>query len=196
MTDPGPILLHERGPVSVRARIGVLLSRAATADFAVARIRLSALDLTAEETAGVRRCRVLLGRLDAGMLLDAAESAPSGAAERLAVLGGFAASGRLEVRAAGMAEWEPDFSVFGGTPAAALLGAHFFGAPYPVAGPSFTAFFTEPSAVAILGSRFGELWALGHDVLPAVADVLERAHALALDAARRRGGRDRADAPR
>jgi hypothetical protein len=203
------VLVDERHPESVRARIGELLRQADTADFAVSRIRLGALDLTARETDGVRRCRVLLGRLDAGMLLEAAEAMPVGAAERLEVLRSFAASGRLEVRAAGMAAWVPDFSLYASagpgesagrprrrSPLVALLGAHYFGSPEPFVEPSFTAMIGDPAAVRLLRDRFAELWELGHDVLPAIGDVLERAHALALAAGGRGGGRDRPGAAR
>lgn len=189
----GPVVADERDPVPVRSRIGSLLAGAARADFAVARIRLAALDLTAAEVAGVRECRVLIGRLDAGMLLDAREGAPEGAAERLAVLRAFADSGRLAVRSAGVAGWMPDFSIFHGRTPSALLGAHYFGAPEPLVGPSFTAVLGDPAAVALLATRFEELWDRGHDVLPAIRPVLERAHALAVEA--RRGGRG-ADRPR
>lgn len=193
-------VLDERSPRPVRDRIGALLAGAATADFAVGRIRLAALDLTAGEVANVRRCRVLLGRLNVGMLLDAADVtsgqwlAPSQAVQRLEVLTAFASSGRLEVRAAGLDGWVPDFSVYAGDQRSALLGAHYFGSTDPVAGPSFTAFLEEPDAVSLLASRFEELWRRGHDVLPAIREVLERAHALALDAAGRGRGADRADA--
>ncbi|HUG41218.1 MAG TPA: hypothetical protein VMM12_12075 [Longimicrobiales bacterium] len=191
MTPTPPLVLDERAPVSVRARIGTLLADAATADFAVARIRLAALDLAAREVARVERCRVLLGTLDAATLLDAAESGPAGAAGRLMVLRSFAASGRLEVRSAGLAGWTPDFSIFRGTGTTALLGAHYFGAPYPVFGPSFTAIVEQPVSQHLLEVRFEELWRRGHDVLPAIQVVLERAHALAVESGGPGGGRDR-----
>lgn len=205
-------LVDERDPRPVRARIGALLASARTAEFAVGRIRLAALDLTGEEIAGVRMCRVLLGRLDAGMLLDATVSpAPASGPEsagdsasvlagrdaavrRLEVLIGFASSGRLEVRSAGLEGWLPDFSVFRGDQSAALLGAHYFGSPYPVDGPSFTAIINDPADVALLATRFETLWDRGHDVLPAIGDVLVRAHALATGAGGHGGGADRAGA--
>lgn len=195
---PTPMLVDERAPVPVRERIGALLSRSIRADVAVARIRLVALDLTEGEVGGVERCRVLLGRLDAGMLLEAAEAGPPDAADRLHVLLTFAGSGRLEVRAAGMASWVPDFSIYRlrrETPIA-LLGAHFFGAPYPLVGPSFTAIVEDPSMVASMRERFDELWDFGHDVLPAITGVLERAHAMAVGGRARGGGRDRPGARR
>lgn len=195
-------LVDERSRHPVRERIGALLTRASAANFAVSRIRLAALDLSAGELAGVRECRVLLGRLDVGMLLDAADApgagewvAPSRAARRLEVLTAFASSGRLAVRAAGLDGWVPDFSVYRSAEGrSALLGAHFFGSTEPIAGPSFTAIIEDAAAIERLASRYEELWRRGHDVLPAIREVLERAHALALDAAGRGRGADRADA--
>lgn len=186
-------LLDERGTVTVRDRIGKLLSRAHHADIAVAGIRLAALDLTDAEVGAVDRCRVLLGRLDAGMLLDAPDAGPPDAAERLRVLRAFAASGRLEVRSAGMAAWVPDFSTYTLRDGAqlCLLGAHYFGAPYPLIGPSFTTVLRAPSACRVMRERFAGIWELGHDVLPAIRDVLERAHAVALGGAPAGGGGDR-----
>lgn len=183
----------ERGVGTVRDRIGDFLSRSRYADIAVARVRLAALDLTDAEVGSVDRCRVLLGRLDAGMLLDTADAGPADAADRLRVLRAFAGSGRLEVRAAGMASWVPDFSAYQlrHGEQVGLLGAHYFGAPYPIVGPSFTMVVRQPSACTSLRDRFAGIWALGHDVLPAIRDVLERAHALAVGAAPAGGGRDR-----
>ena len=189
MTGPA-LVVDERGAVPVRDRVGRLLSGASRADFAVGRIRLAAVDLAAGEVAGVERCRVLLGQLDAGTLLDVAD-APAAARELLEVLASWAGSGRLEVRSAGLAGWTPDFSVFRGPPDTALLGAHYFGSAYPAVGPSFTAVLEDAAHIALLARRFEELWALGHDVLPAVRTVLERAHGLALEAGRRGGDADR-----
>ena len=191
----GPVVVDERGAVPVRDRIGRLLSGASTADFAVARIRLAALDLQPGEVAGLDRCRVLLGQLDAGTLLEVAEAVPMTARGRLEVLASWARSGRLEVRSAGIAGWTPDFSVFRGPSDAALLGAHYFGSSHPSVGPSLTAVLRERHTIDLMAARFDELWALGHDVLPAVRNVLERAHGLALDAGLGGGEPDRPGVP-
>ncbi len=179
----GPLLLDERSSPSLREVIGVLLGSAREACFAVARMRLAAIDLGASELAGVRRCRVLVGRLDADVLADAAAAAQGGMLRRnLEALAGFLASGRVEVRAAGREAWVPDFSVFIGLPAdivpggsAAIVGGHYFRQPFPVAGPSLTCVIPGGAAARRAARRFEELWAGGYDVLPVVRDAIARA---------------------
>ena len=164
-------LLDERSEPRLRALIGELLLASESVEIAVARMRLAHLDLSDQEVAEPRRCRVLLGQLDASTLLDA------GAASRDAVdrLIRWAASGRLEVRSAGIGAWTPDFSVYRtGTAGTCLLGAHYFGSPQLTVGPSFTAVTEDPRTVTTLRRRFDELWARSHDVLPAIVGVLER----------------------
>lgn len=186
-------LLDETATEPVRVRIGRLLSVASAADFAVARIRLAALDLTDPEVSIVTRCRVLLGRLDAAMLHSQGAGGGTDALERLRVLRRFAASGRLEIRSAGLGAWDPDFSIFRSSPAVALLGAHYFGPRYPLVGPSFTIVTPDPEVVRVTARRFEALWRGAHDVLPAIREVLERTYALAMEPAP--GGR-RTDDPR
>ena len=139
-------------------------------DFAVNRIRLANLDLAREEIDGIQ-CRVLLGRLDASTLLDT-DTARVGAVEGLI---GWARSGRLAVRSAGIGAWTPDFSVYHGVSGSrCLLGAHYFGSPQLTVGPSFTVVTDDPASVAMLQRRFNRLWERSHDVLPAIVGVLER----------------------
>lgn len=191
-------VFDERDPAPVRARIGRLLASSHSADFAVARIRLAALDLQGSEVETVGRCRVLLGTFDASTLHETVEggSRPMlgerGVADRLGrlqVLRQFIGSGRLEVRSAGLAGWIPDFSVFRGDAAVALLGAHHFGAPYPLVGPSFTAESRDPDVVALTSDRFEDLWEHGHDVLPAIHSVVQQAYDT-LDISAAAGGGD------
>lgn len=164
-------LLDERSSPPLRAVIGRLMTEAETVDFAVARIRLANLDLSAAEIGGPRRCRVLLGQLDASTLLDA-EGARGDALRRLA---DWTASGRLEVRSAGIGAWTPDFSLYGGPRGAtSLLGAHYFGSPQLTVGPSFTVITERAETHALLRERFEALWDRSHDVLPAIIAVLER----------------------
>lgn len=166
-----PLLMDESGVPSVRERFGAALSAAVTMDVAVARIRLATLDLTAAELAGVRRCRLLLGELDASTLLDAAES---GAAR--ARLRSFAESGRLEVRSAGLAGWSPDFCVARGPiGVTCMVGAIYFGNPRLLTGPAVTLVAEDEEWAGLLSARFDRLWDRGHDVLPAIQAVLARA---------------------
>lgn len=164
-------LMDERSAPSLRAVIGRLMAEADTVDFAVSRIRLANLDLSHEEIEGPRRCRVLLGQLDASTLLDAV-GARHDVLRRLA---DWTGSGRLEMRSAGIGAWTPDFSLYdapqGGT---CLLGAHYFGSPQLTVGPSFTVITERDEVRALLRARFEGLWERSHDVLPAIVDVLER----------------------
>lgn len=180
MTTRRPALLDERSDRPLRRVIGDLLMRCDTADIAIARIRLAALDLTREEVRGPSRARVLLGHLDAATLLDApatAASRPSTEPPSLDALREWLESGRLEVRSAGIGAWAPDFSIYTDRTGegAALVGAHYFGAPHLTVGPSFTVLSHEPDDRVLLAGRFEELWRRGHDVAPAIMHVIERA---------------------
>jgi hypothetical protein len=181
MTAGQLLLLDERARPTLRQRVGELLSSADEAAFAVARIRLGVLDLSDREVGGIRRCRVLLGQLDAATLLDAAEESkpggPRGAGAALAGLLRFAVSGRLEVRSAGLAAWSPDFGVVDGRPGRiGLLGSIQFGSPELIIGPAFTAVSADAAITGRLLERFNEMWDASHDVLPAIREVLERAY--------------------
>jgi hypothetical protein len=178
-TQPQPlsgVLLDERSGTSVRQVIGLLLSRAREADFAVARIRLGAVDLTAAELATIRRCRVLLGRLDVQSLA----AAPDTHAHAMTTLLAFLRSGRIQVRSAGGGSWHNDFSIFRGLPAdqvltrgaACLVGAHSFWNPQASEGPSFTCVLGSPGATARAGRRFDQLWEHAYDVLPVLIQTV------------------------
>lgn len=167
----GVRLIDERTTPPLRSVIGELMAAADTVDFAVARIRLASLDLTPREIAGPRRCRVLLGRLDASTLLDT----DAARADSVNGLIRWARSGRLQVRSAGIGAWTPDFSVYhDGTLGRCLLGAHYFGSPQLTVGPSFTCISENRETVRLLTARFAGLWERSHDVLPAIVAVLER----------------------
>lgn len=169
-------LLDEYHDPPLRQTLGRLLACARTADIALTHLRLAGLDLTPSEAGGLERCRVMLGQLDAAVLFDAGASADV-ARERLQLLTAFAQSGRLQMRTAPHHVWNPDFSVFDGLPAdraAALVGAHYFGRPYPRFGIAFTCVLTGESAVRACRDRFEQLWADGYDVLPVVIETLQR----------------------
>ena len=169
-------LVDERHEPPLRETLGRLLASARTADIAITHLRLAGLDLSPSEAGGLERCRVLLGHMDATVLFDAG-SGPAATHQHLALLHAFAKSGRLEIRTAPHHVWNPDFSVFsglGGNGRAALVGAHYFGRPYPRYGLAFTCVLTSDGAVHACARRFAELWAAGYDVLPVVIDTLER----------------------
>lgn len=185
-------LMDERSRPTLRARLGQRLVGADSADFAVARIRLAALDLTEREIAGTARWRVLLGELDAAMLLDASEGAIGPPAGTLARLRRLAGSGRLEVRSAGLGSWTPDFAILrGGGHHVCVAGAIYFGQPRLVVGPSLTLLTRHRATVRQVAARFEELWERSHDVLPAIVEVLERADEVATGVAAG-GGHDSA----
>lgn len=171
-------LLDERSRPPLRAVIGALLASAEEADIAVTRVRIAALDLHADEVAHVRRCRFLLGRLDARALSVGGASARGDRRERVAVLLRFLRSGNIEVRSGGMCAWTPDFSIYrcirggGDIAAACLIGAHYFYEP-PEHGPSFTWAVDEEAAVLRATRRFEEIWQRSHDALPAVLHAIE-----------------------
>lgn len=177
-----PLLLDEQREPSVRRLLGRLLARAHEADFAVARIRIAAIDLEPAELARVRRCRVLVGRFDATTIAEAAYAVHLPIRRRnLEVLLGFVDSGQVEVRAAGPDAWSPDFSVLRGphrlvpgcVHTVAVVGAHYFAKPFPVGGPALTCVVRGRAAAARLRARFDEVWHRGHDVLPVVREGLE-----------------------
>jgi hypothetical protein len=176
MTEPGAArLIDERSAVSVRQLLGAHLAGASVADFAIARIRLLALDLGNAELATVR-CRVLLGRLEVDTLARGRVPARN-RKKNLQVLVGFAQSGRLEVRVSALRDWVPDFSVFQSRTAGAgeyvtVLGAHYFARPLPVNGPAFTCILRDPEAARLARRRFDGLWREAYDVLPVVTNEL------------------------
>jgi len=170
------ILFDGRGSPSLREYLGRGLGEAREASFAIRRIRLARLDLRAEELHGVRHCRVLLGRLDADTLADPGASPASA---RTAALLDMAASGRLEVRSAGLVAWDPDFSVLGrGEGGTLLFGCHQFVSQQPVEGLAMACAIRDPDAVRLASVRFEELWERGHDALEAVTDALCRSRSI------------------
>jgi len=177
VTAAAATVRDEHSTRPLRAVIGELLQRSSTADLALGRVRLAALDLTAAEVRGPNRCRVLLGQLDAATLVEATLTDASSRRDAMLRLAHWLEGGRLEVRSAGIGLWTPDFSIFrdaGGT-TTCLLGAHYFGSPQLTVGPSFTAVLRAVPDGALLQRRFDEAWARGHDVAPAILDVIRRA---------------------
>lgn len=155
------LLLDEAATPPLRTVIGALLAKAVSAHVAIAHVRLGHVDLSDVELQRVR-CRLLLGHLDVESL-----SGLGGAGPRLGSTARFLDSGRLEIRAAGLLRWKPDFSVFELPPphgSIALVGAHYFGDPDVRGGPALTCVVRGPAAVTRVRRRFDELWLAARDV--------------------------------
>jgi hypothetical protein len=179
----GSTLIDDRADLTLRKRIGNLISTSSSADFAVANVRIGAIDLTHAELGRLQSCRLLVDRLDAEMLGETAEVIGLGGrlSRNLRVLHEFALSGRLHVRAAGATRWMPDFTVLrrpddsdpGGPTAICLLGAHYFSRPVVMDGASFTCVLSDSDSVRLAAARFEELWFDGYDVLPVIRSLLQ-----------------------
>ena len=172
------VLLDERGRPDFRDVFGALAKRSTQVATAVTRVRLSTLDLNASELIGVKSFRVLVAELNA-LTLDAEArliQSDSRRAPRVALFRSLLESGRLEVRAAPLAGWSPDFTVFAGTegPLAVLTGFHWFERPYPHRGPALGALHYGDAA-RLATRRHSEWWENAHDVGPAVWSILSKA---------------------
>ncbi len=162
-------LIDEHAQPGMRLRLGALLASSRAASIAIAQLRIAGLDLASGEVGTLEQCRIMLGRLDAAALHDSAN-------RDTALLKAFARSGRLQIRTAPQHVWNPDFSVFrarDGTPTT-LVGAHYFGRPYPLFGLALTCIFADPVVAAENERRFEQLWTAGYDVLPVIIDTLDR----------------------
>ena len=158
------VVLDEAASPPLRLLIGRLLSIADRADVAVEHVRLGAVDLTAPELKRVQ-VRLLVGRLDVAELADLDLAlAPQ---QRLGTIADFLDSGRLDLRAAGLLRWRPDFGVFELPPPhgpIALVGAIYFHDAAVTGGPALTCILRSPAAIARLRRRFDELWVQARDV--------------------------------
>lgn len=189
-----PGLIDERSDPDFRRVFGWLCSRSVEVDVALTRIRLGGLDLAPEEVARIERLRLLLAEVNA-MTLDVEAHAllQEGRQGRtLRHLSRLLADGVIEVRAAPLAGWSPDFTIFSSAsgPRAALLGTHWFERPYAHRGPALAALHGAADARRV-HSRFEEAWERAHDISPAILRILERADVDAGDRGRAPAGRDR-----
>jgi hypothetical protein len=177
------ILLDGRTGPGARAALGGLLARSTTADLAVGRVRLAAIDFRDADLASLDRCRVVLGQLDVHALIDAAESATRSpvAGANVAVLRRFIGTGRLELRSAGASRWRPDLCVLRG----AGLRRFSVGCELSIVGhlgigldaergSSLTCLLAGEDACRVTAGAFDRLWADAHDVLDVVAETLDR----------------------
>lgn len=177
--DP-PHLFDEHADPDFRSAWGFLARRSTRIDVALTRIRLSTLDLRPAELSQLEGLRLLLGEVNS-VSLDAEAHALMRQPERggsLRHLAGLLEDGLIEIRAAPLAGWSPDFTVFrrGGraAPFAVLLGFHWFQRPFPHRGPALASLH-GPDGAATAGRRFHATWARAHDIRPAVRGILDRA---------------------
>jgi hypothetical protein len=169
------VLIDERDRPDFRDVFGSLASDATRIWTAVTRVRLSTMDLGHEELSGVEDFRVLVAELNAlhlqaevrSLQVDPRRSA------NLGLLLHLLDKGRLAVRAAPLAGWSPDFTVFSGAagPRTVLIGTHWFGRPYPHPGPVLAGLL-HGEAAHLTARRHAELWDNAHDVGPAVRGIL------------------------
>lgn len=178
---PG-VLFDERGRPDFRDVFGALASGAVDIATAVTRVRLSTVDLTSREMAGVEHFRVLVAEMNALRLDAEARGLQSDAkrAPNAELLRELLESGRLEIRSAPLAGWTPDFSVFSGPagPMAVLIGLHWFERPYAHRGPALASVHGEDAA-RVAARRHDEIWERAHDVGPAVWNILSKARSRA-----------------
>lgn len=178
LTTGLPHLLDDRSRPDFRAVYGLLARRAGALDAAVGRIRLTGLDLRPEELRGIQRLRVLLSEVSALTLRSEAEAVlvDPGKAANLRYLVTLMDEGRIEVRAAPLGGWAPDFSVFHrkGVPWTLLIGLHWFARPFPHRGPALASVHGSRGA-ARAAARFTDLWNSAHDVGPAILSLLREA---------------------
>lgn len=188
MADPrsseAPGLFDERCRPDFREVFGRLLAESTHVDVALTRLRLSALDLEGAEFRHLRSLRLVLAEVSAasldvearGVLLDPERG------RSLRHLAALLDRGVVRVRAAPLAGWSPDFTVFRGpeAPRAVLLGFHWLERPFPYRGPALASLH-GPAGAALAARRFDETWGRAHDIRPALRGILRRAR----DATRR-----------
>ncbi|MEM7417414.1 MAG: hypothetical protein AAF389_18120 [Gemmatimonadota bacterium] len=175
-----PGLFDERSRPNFSDRFRELARTSSDIATAITRVRLTTLDLTAADFEKLEHYRVLVAELNALTLDSEARliSADVRRAPRVDLFRELIESGRLEVRAAPLGGWSPDFTVFSedGGPRAVLVGYHWLEHPFPLRGPALAAIHgTHAAERAAL--RHAELWAQAHDVGPALWSILSKARA-------------------
>jgi hypothetical protein len=179
---PVGVVVVERGTPDPRRVLGRLLERSRTFDLAVSGIRLASLVFRPRDIAATERCRVLIGGFDNHALLDAAFAAAAVPehATNLRVLRDILASGRVEIRSAGVWRWNPDFCVAEGdrlrawfpSGSAGLVGYMGLGAAPLYVAPRLACLVSGHRSMMSLRGRFDELWNVGHDVRDVVVEAL------------------------
>jgi hypothetical protein len=171
-------LMDERQRPDFREVFGTLACQSDTIATAVTRVRLTTIDLSADEMREVSSFRVLVSELSA-LRLDGEARAlacePRRAAN-VALLLDMLEAGRITLRSAPLGGWSPDFTVFtrASLPTWVMTGFHWFERPYPHRGPALASVHGGDAA-RLAAKRFDELWTSAHDVGPAVWTILARA---------------------
>jgi len=184
------VLIDERSHPGFRELYGFHAARAAYLDAAVQRIRLGGLNLQPGELSHMRRIRVLLGETNALVLSAEAETVvatPDGR-KLLRLLLYLLESGRMEIRIAPLAGWNPDFTIFTreaekgeeeseevppSSRMTLMLGPHWLERPYPHPGPALGVVLRGPPALKAT-ARFREIWGRGHDLKGAFVTLFRR----------------------
>lgn len=176
--SPSPTLVDERGPASFRELFGNLIPQSSHLDTAMVRVRLSGVDLSEGEVAGLERLRILVAEVNArtleeeafGLLMDPEKG------HNLTRVLALLQSGRMELRSAPLAGWSPDFSVFSSRdgPFGVIIGLHWIQRPFPHRGPAWAMVF-GPKEARQASARFEEIWNEAHEIGPAVQRLLEQA---------------------
>lgn len=180
-----PQLIDERSRPDFRDVYARRAARSVCLDAAVGRIRLGGMNLGERELGGLSRIRLVVGQLGVLTLSSEAETLAADPARRprLALLLSLFEAGRLNVRIAPLAGWNPDFSVFHPSDrpdgsqdesATVLLGPHLFDRPYPHPGPAF-GIELEGDAATLAAERFEVLWMGAHDLKHPIVSVLSDA---------------------
>lgn len=172
------ILLDERRRPDFRDVFGALARRSTDIRTAVTRVRLSTVDLSPDELENVQSMRVLMSEVSA-MSMDAEAASlvrMPRRAPNLRLLMSLLEAERLEVRAAPLGGWSPDFTVFSGSeaPTHLLTGFHAFERPFPHRGPALASLHGGEAA-RLAAVRHDELWRRAHDIGPALWSILARA---------------------
>ena len=172
------VLLSDRGRPDFRDVFVDAVRRSVDVAVAVTRVRLSTLDLEADDLARLESMRVLVVELNA-LTLDAEARlirADPRRAARVSLYRDMLESGRLEIRSAPLGGWSPDFTVFADDagPTAVLCGRHWFQRPHPHRGPALASLHYGKAA-RMTSWRHAEIWQGAHDVGTAVWSILSKA---------------------
>ena len=170
-----PRLLIEGTPPSFPSTYRRLLRRADRADVALTRLRIATLRLRASDLRRMQGMRLLLAELTTSAwevethraLLDSRRG------PLLRTLIARLERGQLQIRAAPLAGWAPDFTVFHRTGKAprALLGPHWLESTPGLRGPRFGLYVAGGDAQRV-AKRYEVVWSQAYDVGQAVARLL------------------------